>query len=108
MSGFVIHSAYQVGYLEFVPVDGSVMWACELADAHVFSMTDAVAVVDKLPDGWDCRVVRDYHEREAEPVPRRVQWPDEIEPPEADGEAFRGGEAAAYEREQQAECQRLK
>lgn len=30
------------------------------------------------------------------------------EPPEPDGEAFRGGEAAAYEREQMAEWQKLK
>lgn len=31
-----------------------------------------------------------------------------IEPPEPDGECFRGGEAAAYEREQMAAWQRLK
>lgn len=30
----------------------------------------------------------------------------DVEPPEPDGEAFRGGEAAAYEREQQAEMLR--
>lgn len=30
------------------------------------------------------------------------------EPPEPDGEAFRGGEAAAYENEQMARWQRLK
>jgi len=34
--------------------------------------------------------------------------PVDIEPPEPDGEAFRGGEAAAYEREQMADWQRLK
>jgi hypothetical protein len=33
---------------------------------------------------------------------------EDCEPPDADGEAFRGGEAAAYEREQQAEAWRLK
>jgi hypothetical protein len=32
----------------------------------------------------------------------------DIEPPEPDGEAFRGGEAAAYEREQMSAAQRLK
>ena len=31
-----------------------------------------------------------------------------LEPGDDDGEAFRGGEAAAYEAEQQADCQRLK
>lgn len=35
-------------------------------------------------------------------------WRDNREAPEPDGEAFRGGEAAAYEREQMAEWQRLK
>lgn len=35
-----------------------------------------------------------------------VCWPDE--PPEPDGECFRGGEAAAFEAEQMAEWQRLK
>jgi hypothetical protein len=33
---------------------------------------------------------------------------DDREPPEPDGEAFRGGEAAAYEREQMAGYQRQK
>lgn len=33
---------------------------------------------------------------------------EDCEPPEPDGEAFRGGEAAAYEREQMAKWQRLK
>lgn len=35
-------------------------------------------------------------------------WVERDEPREADGEAFRGGEAAAYEREQQTEAQKLK
>lgn len=34
------------------------------------------------------------------------EWRDNREPNEDDGEAFRGGEAAAYEREQQADIQR--
>ena len=33
---------------------------------------------------------------------------EDCEPPEPDGEDFRGGEAAAYEREQMAKWQRLK
>ena len=41
--------------------------------------------------------------------PRCGYHPDnDREPPEPDGEAFRGGEAAAYEREQMAKWQRLK
>jgi len=47
--------------------------------------------------------------------PRRVpvcdecyQWYDNREPPDPDGEAFRGGEAAAYRAERMAEWQRLK
>lgn len=35
-------------------------------------------------------------------------WRENREPDDADGEAFRGGEAAAYEREQQVAAQRLK
>lgn len=33
---------------------------------------------------------------------------EDCEPPESDGDAFRGGEAAAYERDQMAAWQRLK
>ena len=33
---------------------------------------------------------------------------DNVEPPEPDGECFRGGEAAAFQAEQQAERQRVK
>lgn len=44
---------------------------------------------------WAC----EYCARDIQDAQRR-------EPPEPDGEAFRGGEAAAYELEQQAEIQR--
>ena len=36
------------------------------------------------------------------------EWRDNREPPELDGETFRGGEAAAYNAEQMAAWQRLK
>lgn len=42
------------------------------------------------------------------PCPFCVEWRDNREPDDDDGEAFRGSEAAAFEREQQAEMQRLK
>ena len=37
-----------------------------------------------------------------------ASWCEDCEPPDDDGEAFRGGEAAAFEREQMAHIQRLK
>ena len=42
------------------------------------------------------------------PCPWCVEWRDNREPDDADGEDFRGGEAAAYEREQQDAAQKLK
>lgn len=42
------------------------------------------------------------------PCPECRSWRDNREPGDADGEAFRGGEAAAYEREQQVAAMRLK
>jgi hypothetical protein len=60
---------------------------------------------------WDNREVHYY-------LPREPAWldlcdahfseRDNHEPPEPDGEAFRGGEAAAYQAEQMAAWQRLK
>lgn len=40
--------------------------------------------------------------------PECRKWRDNREPGDAGGEAFRGGEAAAYDRAQQADAQRLK
>lgn len=40
--------------------------------------------------------------------PECRKWRDNREPGDADGEAFRGGEAAAYQSAQQAEWQKLK
>ncbi len=37
-----------------------------------------------------------------------AQWVDTYDPPDADGEAFRGGEAAAYQAELMAQARRLK
>ena len=47
-------------------------------------------------------------ERPMGPYGTRYSGCENCEPGDADGEAFRGGEAAAYEREQMADAQRLK
>lgn len=69
--------------------------ACADADHGDFESLD--------PDLWCLK-----HGKELPMGPYGIRYGgcDDCEPPEPDGEAFRGGEAAAYEREQMAHIQR--
>lgn len=123
MISFLVKRGYD--YLEWTPADKAFSYlAGSLEHATPFTEAAATAMAE-LHHG---RVVEDDRRREPEfdvedldgddichvhgkvkPMSEygiRYGGCEDCEPPEPDGEAFRGGEAAAYERDQQAAIQR--
>lgn len=73
---------------------------------HLPELADAIANIEADPD-WFCQ-------RHGQPRIYDPYWSamsggcSECEPSDADGESFRGGESAAYDRDQMADARRLK
>lgn len=127
MSGYVVRARF-MRYLERSDGESGFGWiAAGQEHAAVFTHAAALALAS-FYDADGATVCEDYRRREPEfdlgdldgdvfchrhgkvkPMSEygiRYGGCEDCEPPEPDGEAFRGGEAAAYERERQAEIQR--